>query len=311
MHTNPLCQRRILALPLPSRANRGEFAYQFNPGMVRFFCGILLMSITLTAVSNSTEATEPQNRSASQTLTQPALDQQIERVLQNPEFSWREPSATPQQPKQKSTIERWMTSLRQMLLSFGDWARRLFRSLLKPFDLRPSHFPLASPGASRLSELLNALGYLLWAAFAGTLILLVARVLKLKLIKLPPSIIPRQKPDLGIEQIEADQLPDNEWYALAREKMAAGEFRQAQRALFLAILSCLASHRFIAVERWKSNSDYEKELGRKAKHRFELRALFAQSRLGFERCWYGPDSVSPEDLDRYNSIYQKIKHAAN
>ncbi len=314
MHTNLLCQRRILALPLPRRANRGEFAYRFNPGnpgMLRFLCGILLISLSLTAVSDSTEAPEPQNRSANQTLTQSALDQQIKQVLQNPEFSWREPSAPPQQSKQKSTIERWMISLRQVVLSFGDWASRLFRSLFKPFDLKPSHFPLASPGASRLSELLNALGYLLWAAFAGTLILLVVRVLKLKPTRLPPSTVSRQKPDLGSDQIEAHQLPDHEWYALAREKMAAGDFRQAQRALFLAILSCLASHRFITLERWKSNSDYEKELGRKAKHRFELPALFAQSRLGFERCWYGPDSVSPEDFDRYHSIYQKIKHAAN
>ena len=99
--------------------------------------------------------------------------------------------------------------------------------------------------------------------------------------------------------------------APVRAAGSVGEFRHAQRALFLAILSCLASRRFITVERWKTNTDYEKELGRKAKNRFELPALFAQSRLGFERCWYGPDSVSPEDFDRYHSIYQKIKHAAN
>ena len=128
--------------------------------------------------------------------------------------------------------------------------------------------------------------------------------------KLPPSIAPSQKPDLADEEIEADQLPDNEWYALAREKMATGEFRQAQRALFLAILSYLASHRLITVERWKSNTDYEKELGRKAKHLSELPTLFAQSRLGFERCWYGADSVTPEDFDNYNRIYERIKHAA-
>ena len=119
-------------------------------------------------------------------------------------------------------------------------------------------------------DLFNALGYLLWAVFAGTLIFFLIRILKLKATKLPPSIVPLQKPDLADEEIEAHQLPDNEWYALAREKMAAGEFRQAQRALFLAILSYLASHRFITVERWKSNTDYEKELGRKAKHLSEL-----------------------------------------
>ena len=170
---------------------------------------------------------------------------------------------------------------------------------------------LRLPGTSLSSRLLIALGYLLWAAFAGTLILFVFRILKLKAMKLPPSIVPSQQPDLADEEIEADQLPDNEWYALARQKMAAGEFRQAQRALFLAILSYLAAHRFITVERWKSNTDYEKELGRKAKRLSELPALFAQSRLGFERCWYGADSVTSGDLENYKRVYERIKHAAN
>ena len=129
-----------------------------------------------------------------------------------------------------------------MLVSLGRWVRDLVKSLLRPFDLKA---PVAQSEASRWSGLLNALSYLLWAAFAGTLILFLIRIVKMKPSKLAPSIVPLQRPDLANEEIEADQLPDNEWYALAREKMVAGEFHQAQRALFLAILSNLASHRFI------------------------------------------------------------------
>ena len=115
--------------------------------------------------------------------------------------------------------------------------------------------------------------------FAGTLILFAIRILNIKATSLPLSVAPLPKPDLAEEEIEANQLPDNEWYALATKKMATGEFRQAQRALFLAILSYLASHRLITVQRWKSNTDYEMELVRKAKHLSELPRLFAQSRL--------------------------------
>ena len=154
----------------------------------------------------------------------------------------------------------------------------------------------------------NALGYLLWAAFAGTLILLLIRILNIKSTSLPLSVNPSPKPDLAEEEIEANQLPDNEWYALAREKMATGEFRQAQRALFLAILSYLASRRLITVQRWKSNTDYEMELVRKAKHLSELPRLFAQSRLAFERCWYGAGTVTPEDFAHYRTIYERIKN---
>ena len=154
------------------------------------------------------------------------------------------------------------------------------------------------------------LTYLLWATFAGALILFAIRLRKLKATCALSRSYRLQCQTSPTSGIAANQLPDDQWSALARQKIAAGEFRQALRALFLAILALLASHRFIAVERWKSNSDYEKELRRKAKHRSDLLALFSQSRLGFERCWYGADSVTSEDLESYNDIYERIKHAA-
>lgn len=296
------CKRSVPVLPLLSAAISSTVRLQLSLTL-----GALLIATPLGATGSSIETSAPQSERLDQPLTKPALDRQIERVLQNPEYSWREPSAPTHRPGQKSIFEQWMASIRQMVLSLGSWISRLLKSLLKPFDLKA---PVTQPaGAPFSSGLFNALGYLLWAAFAGTLILLVIRILKLKATKLPPSIVPSQDLDLADEEIEADQLPDNEWYALAHEKMAAGEFRQAQRALFLAILSYLASHRLITVERWKSNTDYEKELGRKANHLSDLPALFSQSRLGFERCWYGADSVTPEDFDNYQRIYERIKHA--
>ena len=196
-----------------------------------------------------------------------------------------------------------------MLNSFGSWLSRLLKSLLKPFDFKAPAAQPASPEAALSSGFFNALGYLLWAAFAGTLILFVIRILKIKASNLPLPVASSPKPDLAEEEIEANQLPDNEWYALARGKMAAGEFRQAQRALFLAILSYLAAQRLITVERWKSNTDYEIELVRKAKHLSELPRLFAQSRHAFERCWYGAGAVTPEDFADYHTIYERIKNA--
>jgi hypothetical protein len=280
-----------------------------RPGTVCLLWIALLMATPLSA--SSTETRTSQSEPPKQRLTQPALDRQIDRVLQNPEFGWRArvESNSASSPKQKSIFERWLASIRRMLASFGNWVSRLLKSLLQPFSLKPPFAQPAAPSAPFFLRLLNALGYLLWAAFTATLILLMIRILKLRRPKGPPPIVPSQKPDLADEEIEANQLPDDEWCALAREKRAAGEFRQAQRALFLAILSYLASHHLITVERWKSNSDYEKELGRKAKRFSELPALFLQSRLGFERCWYGPANVTLEDLESYNSIYERIKHA--
>jgi hypothetical protein len=302
MKNQTLC--RVSALLLQKRAARGWFADALG-----LLCGALLILMPFRAAADSMQTSASQNEPLDQRLTQPALDRQIDRILANPEYNWREKDsqdvASPH-PRKTSLVEQWMTSIHQILVSLGSWVRDLVKSLLRPFDFK---VPLAQPEASRSSGWLNALSYLLWAAFAGTLILFLIRIVKTKPPKPAPSIVPWQKPDLADEEIAANQLPDNEWYALAREKMVAGEFRQAQRALFLAILSNLASRRFITVERWKSNTDYEKELGRKAKHLSELSRLFAEGRLGFERCWYGADTVTREDLESYNRIYETIKHA--
>jgi len=276
---------------------------------VSLLCCAFLMMAPLGASAYTDRLSAAQSQTPEQRLTQPAFDRQIERVLQNPEYNWRERTTSGKasaHSKETSIIDQWRTSLRRLLFSLGSWMRDFVKSLLKPFDLKPS---IPQSEVSPFSTLLNAFGYFLWAAFAATLIFFAIRLLRFKAAKLPPSIVSPRKPDLAAEEIEANQLPDEEWYALARQKMAEGEFRQAQRALFLAILSYLASRRFITVERWKSNIDYEKELGRKAKHLSELPTLFSLSRLGFERCWYGEESVTPADLEKYNLVYERIKHA--
>jgi hypothetical protein len=278
---------------------------------LRLLCAALLTLVPLSASGSSLETSGSQNEPRNQPLTRPLLDRQIEGVLQHPEFSWREKAGTNGASpgrKRESLFDRWMASVRSLLVSFGSWLSRMLQSLLKPFDFKSPVAQPARPEVALSSELFNALGYLLWAAFAGTLILFVIRILNIKATSLPLSTAPSPKPDLAEEEIEANQLPDNEWYALACKKMATGEFRQAQRALFLAILSYLASHRLITVQRWKSNTDYEMELLRKAKHLSELPRLFAQSRLAFERCWYGAGTVTPEDLAHYHTIYDRIKN---
>jgi hypothetical protein len=309
----PLSQNRTYVTPFPPcRRSDAFFVCRSTPFRhnICLLCCVLLIAAPLGAGAYTDRLGAAQNQSADQQLTQSTFDRQIERVLQSPEYNWRQRTASdgaPAHSKETSIIDQWRKSLRQLLLSLGSWARDLVKSLLKPLDLKPA---ISQSEVPRFSALLNALGYFLWAAFAGTLIFFAIRIFKFKAIKLPSSIVSPQKPDLATEEVEANQLPDDEWYALAREKIAQGEFRQAQRALFLAILSYLASHRFITVERWKTNTDYEKELGRKAKHLSELPALFSLSRLGFERCWYGQERVTPADLERYKLVYERIKHAA-
>jgi hypothetical protein len=262
------------------------------------------------ASPNSIEVTEPQSGPVKRPLNQPQMDRQIERILENPEFSWREPYSETHRAKKKSLIGRFLSWIRESFLSIGNALNRLWESLRKIFDFK-RYFAEPPTSESNLSSgISNLLTYLLWATLAGTIILFAFRLRKPKKNVPPRTVLPPPIPDLADEGIEANQLSDGQWSALARQKIAAGEFRQALRALFLAVLALLASQRFIAIDRWKSNSDYEKELSRKAKPRSDLLALFSQSRHGFERCWYGADRVTSDDVENYSDLYERIKHAA-
>jgi hypothetical protein len=243
-----------------------------------------------------------------QRLTQPLFDRQIENVLQNPEFDWRQPVLVRSRPD--PTLKSWIAFVRQTLFSLGHWMDDGIKWLI---DLIGNHRAVPqnrTSGVPFAPALLNVLAYILLAAAAGTAILFAIRVLKTKRPRLPVPVADSENPHREHEGIAADELPDDEWYKLASEKIAAGDLRQAQRAIFLAILSRLASRRFITIERWKSNCDYENELARRAKHLPELPQLYVESRLGFERCWYGPGTLTPQELEKYGGIYERIRDAA-
>jgi hypothetical protein len=274
----------------------------------RLFTLLLCTAAFLTAAANDhlSEAS-PSGERGPQRLTRTAFDRQIAKVLQNPEFDWRQPDLP--QSNEYSTLRNWTASVVHAISSLGRRLAGELHRLLSSLRWRPGqgHTTNVLPFASGSVSVLT---YLLLAAIAGIAILFSIRLLKSRKTRRPRPAVARSTPALEREGIAADELPDDEWYQLAREKIASGDLRQAQRALFLAILSCLAFHRFITIERWKSNCDYENELGRRAKHLPDLPRLYAQSRVGFERCWYGEGTLTSQDLEAYGDIYERIKHAA-
>ena len=78
----------------------------------------------------------PKGESLDQPLTRPALDRQIERVLENPEFNWREPYLPAHSPSQKSLLDQLISSMRKTFLFIGNALNRLWKSLLKIFDFK-------------------------------------------------------------------------------------------------------------------------------------------------------------------------------
>jgi hypothetical protein len=124
----------------------------------------------------------------------------------------------------------------------------------------------------------------------GVLLLVAWRVWKhnrLPVLPSAPAAGAAGVPDLHDENVEASRLPADGWLALAREKMAAGEWRLALRALFLASLARLASEGLVTLARFKTNHDYERELRRRARERVGTVDEFRTRRRQFEDTWYG------------------------
>jgi hypothetical protein len=298
-------------LKLPQEAT---FLRLFNPLRV---VTVAIFWCTVCAAEPPAAATDGRNllpaprvsiEHAPQRLTQPLFDRQIDNVLQKPEFDWRQPALFRSRPD--PTLKRWIALIRQTLFSLGRWMDDAMKRLIDLIANRRAVPGNRTNGVPFAPALLNVLAYILFAAAAGTAILFAIRVLKMKRPRLPAPVVVSENPHLEDEGIAPNALPDDEWYKLAREKIVAGDLRQAQRAIFLAILSCLASRRFITIERWKSNCDYENELGRRAKHLPVLPQLYVESRVGFERCWYGAGTLTPQELETYGGIYERIRNAA-
>lgn len=148
--------------------------------------------------------------------------------------------------------------------------------------------------------LIGALLWLLWKNWRQS-----RQTATMEADALPPEV------NLESEHLLATQLPENEWLLLAREKLEAGELRLALRALFLATLAHLGEKRLLQIARFKSNGDYVRELGWRARGREDLSEGFTDQVRTFDRVWYGWHEVTRDLMDRFQEQHERItRHAA-
>ena len=84
----------------------------------------------------------------------------------------------------------------------------------------------------------------------------------------------------------------------------AGELRKAVRAVFLAMLACLARHEWISVSRAKSNLEYRRELARRAR---TAAPPFDEGVRLFERSWYGTHPATPEAIGELENNLEALR----
>lgn len=245
------------------------------------------------------------------------LDQSIRDVLQGSEFQWRLPRDEMGQDGDESwlgTMMRGFTtwlnaSLEDIGRILGDIADWLFGGKKEDEEVLGGGSGSGAGAAwiGMLPGLLKVLAVALVLALAWVLYRHWKQSRETAIVEAPAA------PEINLESenVVASQLPENEWLRLAREKIAAGDLRLALRALFLATLANLGEKRLLHISRTKSNGDYTRELGWRARGRNELNDSFTHQVRIFDRVWYGRHEVSPDLMERFEEQHERITtHAA-
>lgn len=236
------------------------------------------------------------------------IDHAIDRVIHQPEYTWRMPRD--EAPKSDGFAEsiadmlsRAIDQLAGWMRTFLNWLRDLFRD--KPLPGHPH-------GDLRPSQKLRWLLYSLTALLLVAIGILLFRLWRSRRNPKPvAATVPLQSmPDLANDRIDAGKIPEDRWLALAQELMARGELRLAVRAFYLASLSYLALHSLLNVQPAKTNRQYETELRRRTRGKPEVAGLFSQNSRVFERAWYGDHEVSPQIINVFRENLQRMKVCA-
>jgi len=270
---------------------------------------LMLAAIFLTApTGHAAGAVEPVAQVAVvQAAPERVLGPAIDRALDQPDFRWRlHPQPRPATKEKEGVIKGFVRAtfavIAQMARTVYRWIRDLRQWVvdLFPHSKETPDDPEAGKTGNRnpfdWMAALQLVAYVLLVAVAALLIFVAWKVWRHNRVSrpLPATPVPAGIPDLRDEQLEASRLPADGWLDLARQKIAAREWRLALRALFLATLARHAHEGRLALAKFKTNYDYENELRRRSPGQTVLVQEFRDRRGQFEEVWYGEVAASDE-----------------
>jgi hypothetical protein len=243
-------------------------------------------------------------------VTPDDLDHAIDQVLKRPEYTWRLPREKKLEHDKKGALALFIQDVVDTIIGavkkVGRWIDNFIKWLRSGSQASSGG---QGPGIDWLFGA-RALILLLVIIIAALLLLLLVRLWKRHhrsgIEEVAPEALP-PAPNISDENVGADQLPEDGWITMARDLLARGELRLALRALYLASLAHLAQRNLITIARFKSNRDYQNELGRRAHALPELTGMFTENVSTFDRIWYGMHEVNGTLLDQFQRNVEKIK----
>jgi hypothetical protein len=213
-------------------------------------------------------------------------------ILARPEFQLPEPEeAKSEETKDPAEMSLWERFTRWL----GDWLNALFkRSESDPVTRRPES---GSAGQTMANILVVAL-------IAGVLVVLVLVLLK----ALGKDAKDGEGAGLEVSTLDAATLaadptnalsrPPESWAHLADELAARGEYREAVRSLYLALLSRLHREGVIHYDTTLSNWDYLRQF----KGRREWLPPFRELTRRFDFAWYGNLPVGADGYRDFRAL---------
>ena len=257
----------------------------------------------------TTVTTLPSSRAA---VSPPELDRNIERVLQQDRYTWRFPREHTPQNDERGWFSQFVGDIGDAFVSGLKWCRDQFRKVYDWIrDLFPTQDLNKKNSASGVgwTTKVRVLLYVLIVLVVALLGVLFWRAWRQRRVPTDADLQP--EPDIAAEvadeNVTADQRPEDDWLARARQLLADGNLRLAVRAYYLAMLAHLGSRDLISIARYKSNREYERELARRARAHAALNAAFRANRRHFEDAWYGLHEVTPPMLDEFQTNIERIR----
>ena len=249
-----------------------------------------------------------------ETVSPEKLDRSISEVIGKREYTWRLPREKQDTDKKTTrspfgefilgavdTVKAWLGQVKIWMKKALEW---LMDNVFSRIKMDPPERPLEGGWPQSIFILLYGLLTLASSVLAVMMLRLWRKRSKGRDAIHGEEIA--RTPDLTRQDVTADELPANRWLELGTELMKQGDLRLALRAFYLASLSRLAEEGCITIAAFKSNREYERELGRKAHTMPELVSAFSQNVSILESTWYGMHDVTADLMQRFIENQERI-----
>ncbi|VGO14331.1 hypothetical protein PDESU_02890 [Pontiella desulfatans] len=247
-----------------------------------------------------------------ETIDSSELDESVDRVMKNREFTWRMPREFVESDEEKGFFGTFMDSVFTWMESTAKSIGEAFERFLEWLGDRftPSH-QRKEKSSGLDPAFFKGLSVLLLIILLGVLVVFLVRAFLVRRApppKLEEAEMSTIKLDLDDENVIATMLAEDEWIAMARELSAQGDLRKAMRAWFLAGLALLSRKELLAILHSKSNLDYCRELDRRARRCPDVVPVFGENIALFERAWYGLHPATAEDVGLLEHNMERLRH---